>query len=473
LTDEQLAFASIAQIGKLFRTRKLSPVELTRLLLDRIEKLNPVLNAYITVCRESALEQAARSEAELLSKARGKRRDRGPLHGIPISLKDNIYTKDVGTTAGSNILREFVPLRDAPVAAALKKIGAILLGKTNMHEFAYGVTCNNPHFGPVRNPWDHQRIAGGSSGGSAAALAAGMCFGSVGTDTGGSIRIPAALCGVVGVKPGLGRVSPQDVIPLAPTLDFVGALARTVEDATLMLEPIFVKGKNERKLAPGAKSPRARKPRVGIPKDFFLEVLDVEVRAAFERALKVLVEGGARLKEIAFPQIKETEAAGTHIALAEATVYHRDAGWYPDRADEYGQDVRARLEAGGKVSAVDYLQAREFRERCKAAFHESLTENGVDAVVSPTTPVAAPRIGEESVWIHGTEHPTRALLLRLNRPANLLGVPALSVPCGFTKAGLPLGLQLIGDWTDEGLLLDIARDFERKRGLVAHVGPAF
>jgi aspartyl-tRNA(Asn)/glutamyl-tRNA(Gln) amidotransferase subunit A len=186
------------------------------------------------------MEQAKRLEAELSGKTRGKKRDRGSLHGIPISLKDNIYTKDVRTTGGSKILREFVPLHDAPVVEALKKAGAVILGKTKMHEFAYGVTTNNPHFGPARNPWDRERIAGGSSGGSAAALAVGLCFGSIGSDTGGSIRIPAALCGVVGLKPGLGRVSADDVIPLSPTLDFVGPLARTVDDTARLLEPIFV-----------------------------------------------------------------------------------------------------------------------------------------------------------------------------------------------------------------------------------------
>jgi aspartyl-tRNA(Asn)/glutamyl-tRNA(Gln) amidotransferase subunit A len=417
------------------------------------------------------MEQAKRLEAELSRKGRGKSRDRGPLHGIAISLKDNIYTKDIRTTGGSKILGEFVPLHDAPVVEALKRAGAVILGKTNMHEFAYGVTTNNPHFGPARNPWDLERIAGGSSGGSAAALAAGLCFGSIGSDTGGSIRIPAALCGVVGLKPGLGRVSADDVIPLSPTLDFVGPLARTVEDAALLLEPIFVKGVNERRLLPGSVgSSRGRKPRLGISKEFFLEVLDPEVETAFENSLRILEKRGAKLKEISFPEMKRSESVGAEIALAEAAVYHQNAGWYPDRAAEYGEDARERLEMGTKLTAVTYLRAREFREKFKRLFHEELVANGVDAVVAPTAPIAAPRIGEESVSVKGQTHPTRALLLRLNRPANLAGVPAMSVPCGFTKGGLPLGLQLIGDWTDEALLLEIARDFERE--LALHARPA-
>ena len=245
--DADLAFASIAEIGALFRRRKLSPLELTHFLLDRIARLNPRLNAYLTVCEEQALQQAARAESAFVRKRNGKNpRDLSPLLGIPISLKDNIYTAGIRTTAGSKILRDFVPLHDAPVVSALKRAGASILGKTNMHEFAYGVTSNNPHFGPVRNPWDETRIAGGSSGGSAAALAAGLCYGSIGTDTGGSIRIPSSLCGVVGLKPGLGRVNTQDVVPLSPTLDVVGPLARSAEDASLLFDAILSREADER-----------------------------------------------------------------------------------------------------------------------------------------------------------------------------------------------------------------------------------
>jgi len=436
---------------------------LTRSLLDRIQQLNPKLNAYITVCEEQALEASARAEAELCARNKKNRRDRGPLHGIPISLKDNIYTKDVRTTGGSRILKDFVPLHDAPVVASLKKAGVVILGKTNMHEFAYGVTTDNPHFGPTRNPWDTDRIPGGSSGGSAAALAAGLCYGSIGTDTGGSIRIPASLCGVVGLKPGLGRVNAEDVIPLSPTLDFVGPLARTVEDAAALLRPIFVKGKEERKLPSGRiPSSRGRRPCLGIPKDFFLEELDLEVQANFERALLALGERGARLKEVSLPKIQETEDAGNQIAWAEATVYHQQAGWFPEHSQEYGEDVRQRLEMGLKVSAVGYLKARAFREQFKETILQLFAENDLDALVVPTTPIPAPRIGEDSLTIRGHAYPTRALLLKLNRPANLAGVPAISVPCGVTANGLPIGLQFIAEWTDEPLLLEIAHSFERE-----------
>jgi len=446
-------------------------VELTQHLLERIREWNPRLNAYITVCEDQALQVAKQAEAELCAKR--KRRDRGPLHGIPISLKDNIYTKDVRTTGGSKILKDFVPLHDAPVVAALKQAGAVILGKTNMHEFAYGVTTENPHYGPARNPWDLQRIPGGSSGGSAVALAAGLCYGSIGTDTGGSIRIPASLCGVVGLKPGLGRVNPEDVIPLSPTLDFVGPLARSAQDAAYLLDPIFVRGRKEPRFLLGKVIPRQRKVNLGIPKEFFGDVVDAEVQKTFANALRLLEKQGARLIEISFPQMAETEDAGNQIAWAEATVYHQEAGWYPERSEEYGEDVRTRLELGSKVTAVSYLRAREFREKFKAAFHETFAANELDALVTPTTPIAASRIGEETVSIGGKSHPVRALLLRLNRPANLVGAPAISVPCGLTRDKLPVGLQLIGDWTEESLLLEIASRFERESVFAVRPDPRF
>src|SRR5438034_206287 len=235
MDDAELAFASIEEVGKLFRNRKLSPVELAKLMLARIERLNPKLNAYITATAERALTQAKKAESELFApRGRKGHRDRGPLHGIPISLKDNIYTAGIRTTAGSKILKDFVPPNDASVVAQLKNAGAVLLGKTNMHEFAYGVTSNNPHYGPVRNPWDLSRIPGGSSGGSAAAVAAGLCYGSIGTDTGGSIRIPASLCGIVGLKPTWGRISCEGIVPLSLALDCAGPLARTVGDVATL-----------------------------------------------------------------------------------------------------------------------------------------------------------------------------------------------------------------------------------------------
>jgi aspartyl-tRNA(Asn)/glutamyl-tRNA(Gln) amidotransferase subunit A len=465
-----LAFSTIAEIGKLYRHRKLSPVELTQFLLERITRLNPRLNAYLALNSELALKDAAAAESALCSKSRRKSsRDLGPLHGIPISLKDNLYTAGLRTTGGSGFLRDFLPLQDAVVVTSLKNSGAILIGKTNLHEFAYGVTSNNPHFGPVRNPWDLDRIPGGSSGGSAAALAAGLCYGSIGTDTGGSIRIPASLCGVVGLKPGLGRVSTEGAIPLSAKLDFVGPMARTVADVALLFEAIATPENNQRRPhAPSRSSPRGRHLRIGIPKHFFLDIVSPEIQQEFESSLVTLKKLGAKLKEISLPYLKETEHAGNQIAWAEATHFHQQAGWYPLYAADYGEDVRSRLEMGEKVSALEYLRALDLREKFIAGFHLALLENEVDALVTPTTPIAAPLIGEESIPIAGKDHSTRALLLRLNRPANLGGIPAISVPCGLTPSGLPAGLQFLASVTDEALLLDLATRFEQAHPLNAH-----
>jgi aspartyl-tRNA(Asn)/glutamyl-tRNA(Gln) amidotransferase subunit A len=470
MNDSNLAFASIEEIGKLFRKRKLSPVELTKLMLARIELLNPLLNAYITVTPELALAQAKRAEAELCSaRSRKGHRDRGPLHGIPISLKDNIYTAGIRTTAGSKILQDFIQLHDAPLVTQLLEAGAVLLGKTNMHEFAYGVTSNNPHYGPVHNPWDLARISGGSSGGSSAAVAAGLCYGSIGTDTGGSIRIPAGLCGIVGLKPTIGRVNTDGTIPLSPRLDCVGPLARSAQDAALLLDPILVRAKHEPRLS-SARKPSSQRQRIklGLPHEFFFDVISDGVAEIFDDALYSLRKQGAALKEISLPVLQETENAGNQIAWPEATHYHQQAGWFPSRAAEYGEDVRTRLEMGTKVSATVYLEALELRDKFIQQLHLAMADAGVDALVVPTTPITAPLINEETTRVNEKDHPTRALLLRNNRPANLAGVPAISIPCGFTPGGLPVGLQLIGAVTDEHLLLRIAHTFERTHPQTLH-----
>jgi aspartyl-tRNA(Asn)/glutamyl-tRNA(Gln) amidotransferase subunit A len=448
------AFLSIRELGRLFRARKLSPVELTKHFLERIDRLNPELNTFLTVTSELALAQAKKAEAELFApRGRKSRHDRGPLHGIPISLKDNIYTAGIRTTAGAKFLKEFIPEQDAPVVSQLKAAGAIILGKTNLHEFAYGVTTNNPHYGPTRNPWDTARIPGGSSGGSAAAVAAGLCVASVGTDTGGSIRIPASLCGVVGFKPSLHCVSMEGVVPLSPTLDCIGPLAHSIEDAALLLDAILDQHKEKT-------SRRKQKFTLGIPKEFFFDVLSEEVLAAYESALKKLRKAGCKVKEISIPLLNNTEDSGNNIAWAEATHYHQQMGWFPKNSAEYGEDVRARLEIGARVSATTYLEALALREKFIQQFHSTMLDAAVDALVVPSTPIAAPLIGEENTVLHGKDHATRALLLRLNRPANLAGVPAISIPCGLTPSGLPLGLQLIGPAKSEAALLQIGQLFE-------------
>jgi aspartyl-tRNA(Asn)/glutamyl-tRNA(Gln) amidotransferase subunit A len=465
MSDTGLAFASVEEIGKLFRNRKLSPVEVTKLMLARIELVNPKLNAYITVTAELALVQAKKAESELFApRGRKGHHDRGPLHGIPISLKDNIYTAGVRTTAGSKILKDFIPKENAAVVGQLREAGAVLLGKANMHEFAYGVTSNNPHYGPVRNPWDLARIPGGSSGGSAAAVAAGLCYGSIGTDTGGSIRIPASLCGVFGLKPTWGRISCEGIVPLSPALDCAGPLARTVGDVATLTGILYLRVGREANMAKvWALRANARKFCLGIPRQLFFDALSNEVRSAFDAALRKLSGAGMTTKDISIPLLDETEDAGNYIAWVEATLYHQQQGFFPARAAEYGDDVRSRLEMGTKVLAVDYLRALEIQRQFTQQLHLALAEADADAMILPSTAIEAPRLDQETIRLGAHEHPARALLLRHNRPANLAGVPAVSMPCGFTRSGLPIGLQIMGGVSSEPLLLRIAKVFERSQ----------
>ncbi len=470
MTKRDLAFLSISELAHLFRTRKLSPIELTKHFLARIDRINPELNAYLTVTHELALTQARKAEAELCGPRSGKsRRDRGPLHGIPISLKDNIYTAGIRTTAGAKFLKDFVPEKNAHIVTRLNAAGAILLGKTNLHEFAYGVTTNNPHYGATRNPWDTSRIPGGSSGGAAAATSAGLCVSAIGTDTGGSIRIPASLCGIVGFKPSLNRVSVDGVVPLSPTLDCVGPLARSIEDVAILLDAIFDSRKGEQPLSKSAASRSKKKFTLGIPKEFFLDVLSEEVQTSFGSTLKTLRKHGFVIKEISIPLLNDTETSGNNIAWAEATHYHQKMGWFPKNSANYGEDVRARLEIGTRVTAAAYLEAMELRQKFIQQFHSAVSESDVHALVVPTTPIPAPLIGEESTTINGKDHATRALLLRLNRPANLAGLPAITLPCGLTPSSLPIGIQLIGCASEDASLLAAAATMEK---LLPHTGHA-
>jgi aspartyl-tRNA(Asn)/glutamyl-tRNA(Gln) amidotransferase subunit A len=468
---DNVAFATIAELSVLLARRKISPVEIATLFLDRIEKYNPTLNAYLTITRDAALAAARESEKRIEQK-----RSRGPLEGIPIALKDNIWTRGIRTTAGSKFLDNFVPEEDATVAARLRRAGAVLLGKTNLHEFAYGVSTNNPHFGPTRNPWDITRIPGGSSGGSAAAIAAGLCVASVGTDTGGSIRIPAALCGIVGLKPTFGRVSCSGVVALAPTFDHVGPLARTAADAALILgiiagrdaldaatlsQPRFKSFADVRQLQLRLRPQFSKKRplRLGIPREYFFTGVSEDIREAVKSAVHGFEQLGAVIEEVSLPNINDGDDASTSIALAEAVHYHQSQGWFPAHSAGYGDDVRKRLEMGLDVRAADYLAAREVQQRVRAEFDAVLTR--VDAIIAPTTPITAPLIGENVVEIESAEEPVRGALIRLNRPANFAGLPAISLPCGWSEQNLPIGLQLIGRAWDEGHLSVIAQLFEQ------------
>jgi aspartyl-tRNA(Asn)/glutamyl-tRNA(Gln) amidotransferase subunit A len=463
--EDSLAFASIEELAALLAKRKISPVELTEIFLRRIERLNPALNAFLAVTAETALAAARRAEKQLLRSPSSSRQN-PPLLGIPIALKDNIWTRGIRSTAGSKILREFVPAKDSTVALRLARAGAVLLGKTNLNEFAYGITGANAHYGPVHNPWAHGRISGGSSAGSAAAIAAGLCAGSIGTDTGGSIRVPSAFCGTVGLKPTFGRVSVFGTMPLSPSFDHVGPMARSVADAAILLGVIAGRDPRDATASPkpvedyrGALKKPLRKFRLGRPRELYWETLDREVRSATEAAVKVMEKRGATLKEVSLPHLKEVREAATDISLAEALHVHEAAGYFPARAADYGEEVRQRIESGNKVPAHRYLAAFDVRKRLLAEFDAAFRE--VDAIVAPTLPVPAPPIDAESVRIEGEELDTRRVVVGHSRPANFTGLPAISVPCGFTRDGLPVGLQLIGPAFQEATLLRIASSYEQ------------
>jgi aspartyl-tRNA(Asn)/glutamyl-tRNA(Gln) amidotransferase subunit A len=445
--------SSILELSTRLRKRELSPVELTKECLANIEKLNPTLNAFITVTADVALLQAHQAEAEI------HHGDwRGPLHGIPVGLKDIIDTAGIRTTAASAVFKDRIPAEDAEVVRRLTIAGAVLLGKQNLHEFAYGGSSVISYFGEVRNPWNTDHITGGSSGGSAAAVAAGLCYAAIGTDTAGSIREPAALCGVTGLKPTYGRVSAHGVIPLSWSLDHIGPIARTVADAAVVLQAIAgydAKDANcaERPVddylqALGARGSRVR---VGIPRRFFYEDLDPEVASAVEHALGVLRTLGAEIREIEL----EVPTDRT-LQAAESYAYHAE---FVARSPElYQPETLRRIRSGEKIAAVEVEERR--RELTKLRSEAGRMFKDVDLVVTPTMPIPAPNLSELKLN-PDLLRPRELTLLRNTRPFNVWGLPAISVPCGFTNAGLPIGLQIAGPQWAESRVLHLAYAYEQ------------
>ncbi|MFQ5846881.1 MAG: amidase [Candidatus Methylomirabilales bacterium] len=453
---------SVASAVRLIRRRELSPVELVQAVLDRIDAYGKSLNAYIAWYPEEALE-AARSAEDAV--ARG--RPLGPLHGIPVALKDLFFTAGRPTTAGTRILTDCVPREDATVIRRLREAGAILLGRLNLHELAYGVTSDNPHFGPVRNPWDLTRIAGGSSGGSAAAVAASLCPASLGTDTGGSIRIPAACCGVVGLKPTYGRVSRSGILPLAWSLDHVGPITRGVEDAALLLEVLA--GPDPRDLSTSALPvPKYHRTlggnltgvRIGLPRGFSppdQAEVDPGVTGAVEQAVRVIEDGGGRVEEVSVPFLRHALAIQFFTLATEASANHRRL--LRTRGRELGADVRRRIELGEFVTGTQYVRAQQARRRLVQEFAAVFRQ--VDLLVTPTLPVVAPPLGAHTVTIHGVQKRLQPTLTRFTSPLNLTGLPAISVPCGSDAGGLPVGLQMISRPFDEATLLRVAYAYQQ------------
>ncbi len=445
---------TILEAAKSLRARKVSSVELTQAALARIRALNPRLNAFQTLVEERALDRARKADDAL---ADG--RDLGPLHGIPIGVKDVFSTRGIPTTCGSKLWANFVPDRDAAVVEKLEAAGAVMLGKTGMHEMAYGITSNNPHFGAVRNPWDQKRIPGGSSGGSASAVASGMVFMAMGSDTGGSIRIPASFCGTVGLKPTFGRVSRYGVRPLDFSLDHMGPLTRSVRDAAAVLEVIA--GYDSRddtssrrpveKYVPDAE-PSIKGVRIGVPENFYFNTVEPHVAEAV-RAMAKKAEGlGASVMPVRVPDIDVLNAVGRVILLVEAAALMEP---YMDRRADFGPDVLALLDQGSLLPGTDYVNAQRLRRVFQSQFRALWRD--VDCLFTPTTPFGAPRIGETTVELGGETVDVRLATTRLVRAVNVLGAPALSLPCGRDARGLPLGMQMIARPFTEALILRVAQ----------------
>ena len=433
---------NIREAGAALRAKQASSVELTTECLRQIDRHNARVNAFLTITAEAALAAARQADAELAAGT-----DRGPLHGIPIAHKDLFDTAGVRTTYGSKIFADHVPTADADLVAILKEAGAVSVGKLGLHEFAYGITSSNPHFGPVRNPWDTERIPGGSSGGSGVATAMGMCFMATGTDTGGSIRIPASFCGVSGLKPTFGKISTAGCRALSESLDHMGPLARTVIDVAASYQAMTGE-------AGSLELPRGL--RLGIPQNFFFDHSLPEVTAAVHRAAQ---SSGCEIVPVTIDAGEELVDLALKIIFAEAADQMVDL-W--DRRSDFGADVLARFEQGRAQDPVFYLRAQ--RHRVAAARRFLRVFEHCDVLLTPASPTPAPKIGDNSLHLGGVEYDLRLATTRVARPINLLGIPALSLPGGLTSDGLPIGLQLLGRHHAEQTLLQVGAQMEQGIG---------
>lgn len=459
MTGKEVYMWDIKTLAQALRDKRISPMEVTRLLLGRIETLDRELNAFITVWEKEALAAAAQAEAEILAG-----RWRGLLHGVPIGLKDLIFTKNARTTMGSEIYKDFLPAYDATVVEKLAQAGAVILGKLNTHQFAYGPTGDRSYFGPVKNPYDRRKMTGGSSSGAGAAVAAGLCYAALGTDTGGSVRIPSACCGLVGMKPTFGRVSKYGVYPLGYTLDHVGPMTRTVADNAVLLSALA--GHDARdpySVAMPAEDFTRRIDEgiaggvIGIPPAGFFDDTDPEVAAAVHAAIKLLEKLGAAVRVVAMPDWQKALAAQRMIINCEAFAIHRDN--LATQAGRYEEEVRERLLPAESFKAYDYVDAQQYKHIACRELSEALA--GVDALALPTLPILAPDIDQREVLIKGKPQQVRAALLSLTSPINMIGFPSMSVPCGLSASGLPIGLQLVGRPFDEATIYRFGYAFEQ------------
>jgi aspartyl-tRNA(Asn)/glutamyl-tRNA(Gln) amidotransferase subunit A len=459
-TAAELTSMSLSEAATLVRQREVSPVELTEACLSRIEAWEPVINAFITVTGDQALATAAAHQQMIMSG-----QSLGPLHGVPIGIKDNIDTAGIRTTAGSKILADNVPEHDATVVAKLRAAGAIVIGKLNMHEFAWGGTTANPHYGPTKNPWDPTRFPAGSSGGSGAAVAAGEVYGALGTDTGGSVRLPAAVNGCVGIRPTIGRVSNANVVPLAWSMDTVGPMARTVPDVARMLGIIAGFDSGDEGTDPRAVpdylrhiESGVRGLHIGVVPDYFFSHLQKPVENAVRSALELLTLQGAVVDEVPIENIQGNISAQLTVESAEPSTFHQR--WLRERPEDYGEDVRLLLELGEMYTATQYLNAQRYRSLLRHEFLAAFRE--VDVFICPTLPFVATPLGETKVVIQeGVEDEMLSAIMQFTGVPSLTGLPSMSVPCGFSGEGLPIGMQIIGRPFDEATIFRVGHTYQQ------------
>ena len=459
MSPDELTYLSISEAAERIARKELSPVELVQAHLERIRATDDKLNSFITLLADEAMESARKAEQAIQSGDH-----RGPLHGIPIGLKDLYYTRGIPTTIGSKIKRDFVPDYDAAVVERFRDSGAVLMGKLQMHEFALGATSENPHDGPAHNPWNVERVTGGSSGGSGASVASGQCMGALGSDTGGSVRIPAGACGIVGLKPTFGVVSRYGVYPLSYSLDTVGPMTRTVRDNALVMNVIAGHDPRDPSSVQRAGEDYTRYlgedlegVRIGIPQDYFYDTIDKEIVDAVYAAADVLRELGAVVAEISMSVLQHSIPISGTILLTEAAEIHMES--LKTRPDDFDPDVRARLETGALTPAIDYIKAQRARTAFNLEVGETMKE--FDALLAPTLPVGSPKISEPTVHVAGKEIHKLALMPSLTRPFNITGQPTISVPCGFTSDGMPIGMQLAGRNYEDAFVLKVAHAYEQ------------
>ena len=455
----EICYMSAGDLSKLVQNKEISPVEIIEAHLTRIDATEPVLNSFITLLADEARGAALQAEKDIQAG-----RYKGPLHGIPVALKDLYNTGGVRTTSGSRIFDNFIPTEDCTVAAKFQQAGAILVGKLNMHPFAYGPTGENLDYGHMHNPWNPDMVTGGSSGGSGSAAAAGQCTITTGSDTGGSIRIPAALCGIVGLKPTYGLVSRHGLTPLSWSLDHPGPMTRTVEDAAITMNVIA--GHDPKDVASAkvdipdytsALTGDIKGLRIGIVKEYFETPLDPQVRKAVMDAIGLLESMGAEVKEVSYPMFNQSQAISSTVLMSEATAYHRDL--LEKDGHQIYEPVRQRLEAGLFISAAEYLRAQQARPIFDNQGRRLLDD--VDLLAGPTEPVTAPRIMASKVMAGEQEVGVVGALTQYTRPYNINGFPAISVPCGFSDENMPIGLQLAGKPFDELTVLRAAHAYEQ------------